>query len=268
MTPISLEEFPLESFERVDPQYQKKYTFSGFPVQALIDKARPPASADLALLHFSNGMIIPLPFRDGGAMKRLEPMLARSVNYRGKEVALPPVTRKAREYVDIAAVRFAGNKVVVAESWHPMLAADTKGWSPWLQAASLVAIEFVSAKPYYAQFDMGKSADVHAGFQIFKEACQFCHGARNVGAKHGVDFVEPLPVFQWKGSPRKLYWHLAFRRLDAPERNQMMPALKYMTEADAGKLWLWLEALGTSPMSPYSPPAPPVRSLVNAKMTK
>lgn len=255
LTPISLAEFPLQSFERLDPQYGKKLTFRGFPLQALLDKARPPSTTDLALLHFANGMTIPLPFRDAVAMKRLDPMVARTLFSGDKAQPLPPVTRKAREYVDIPALQFEGNKIVVAEDWHPMLAPEAKGWSPWRQADTLVAIEFVIATPYYAQFDVGSSDDAHAGFELFKQNCQFCHGARKVGAKYGWDFVEPVPIFQWKGSPHRLYLHIAFRRLDAPERNQMMPALKHMTEADAGKLWLWLEALGTKPLRPYTPAA-------------
>jgi mono/diheme cytochrome c family protein len=255
VTAIPITSFRLRTFERNDVQYDKKLVFRGFPLAEVIDRAKPPAGTDLALLHFSNGMAIPLPFRDAAAMKRLDPILAVGVVTGGKPSPLPVVTRKAREYVDIPSIAFDGNKVVVADSWHPMLAPDTKGWSPWRNASSLAAVEFVTAEPYYAQFDVGTTPLARAGLTLFKENCQFCHGARKVGAKLGWDFVEPMPLYTWRGSSHQLYMHIAFRRLDAPERNQMMPALKHMSEDDAIKLWKWLEAIGTSPMRPYAPVA-------------
>ena len=255
VTPLPVASFKLRTFERSDVQYDKKLVFRGVPLAEIIDRAKPPAGSDLALLHFSNGMAIPLPFRDQSAMKRLDPILAVGIVAGGKPSPLPVVTRKAREYVDIPAIAFDGNKVVVAEGWHPMLAADTKGWSPWRSADSLTAVEFVTAEPYYAQFDVGTTALARAGFALFKQNYQFCHGARKIGAKLGWDFVEPLPLYSWRGSSHQLYMHVAFRGLDAPERKQMMPALKHMSEDDAIKLWKWLEAIGTTPMRPYAPMA-------------
>jgi mono/diheme cytochrome c family protein len=250
---LPLAGFEAQTFERVDPQYDRKLAFRGFSLRDLIERARPPAGTDVALLHFANGMAIPLPFRDAAVMKRLDPMIALAVLVDGKPQPLPEVTRKAREYVDIRAIAFEGNKVVVAQSWHPMLAADTKGWSPWRHASSLVGVEFVTGEPYFAQFDVGTTEPARAGFGLFKQNCQFCHGARKIGASLGWDLVEPMPLYTWRGSPHQLYMHVAFRRLDAPERNQMMPALKHMSESDAGKLWKWLEAIGTNPMRPYAP---------------
>jgi len=255
VTPLPISSFRMRPFERTDVQYEKKLAFKGFPVSDIIQRAQPPAETDLAILHFANGMAIPLPFRDAAVMKRLDPMVAVALAGEGKAGALPPVTRRVREYVDVPTVAFNGNKVVVADDWHPMTSADAKDWSPWRNASSLAAVEFVVAAPYYAQFDVGKSEPVQAGFALFKQNCQFCHGARKVGAKFGWDFVEPTPLFAWRGSSRQLYMHVAFRQLDAPERKLMMPALKHMTEADAGKLWKWLEAVGTTPLRPYAPPA-------------
>jgi len=252
---LPVSSFRMRAFERTDVQYEKKVAFKGFPVGDIIQRAQPPAGTDLALLHFSNGMSIPLPFRDAAVMKRLDLMVAVATVTDGKAGPLPPVTRKVREYVDVPTITFNGNKVVVAEDWHPMTAADSKGWSPWHNASSLAAVEFVVAEPYYAQFDVGKTEPARAGFALFKQNCQFCHGARKIGAKFGWDFVEPTPLYAWRGSSRQLYRHVAFRQLDAPDRKLMMPALKHMTEADAGKLWKWLEAVGTTPLRPYAPAA-------------
>ena len=251
-TPLPISSFRMRTFERTDVQYERKVTFKGFPISDVLDRAKPPANADLALLHFSNGMAIPLPFRDAAAMKRLDVQVAVAIAVDGKPAPLPPVTRKVREYVDVPTITFDGNKIVVAESWHPMLGADTKGWSPWVNSSSLAAVEFVVAEPYYAQFDVGTSEPARAGFVLFKQNCQFCHGVHKIGAKLGWDFVEPAPVYTWRSSPRQLFMHVAFRPLDAPERKQMMPALKHMTEGDAAKLWKWLEAVGTTPLRPYA----------------
>ena len=52
---------------------------------------RPPATADLALLHFRNGMIVPLAFRDEKLMGRLDPFVALSISRKKQQVrdALP-----------------------------------------------------------------------------------------------------------------------------------------------------------------------------------
>jgi len=252
---LPISSFRMRTFERTDVQYAHKLAFKGFPISDVIQRAQPPAESDLALLHFSNGMAIPLPFRDAAVMKRLDPMVAVAISDAGKATALPPVTRKVREYVDVPTIAFNGNKVVVGEDWHPMVGAEAKDWSPWRNAGSLAAVEFVVAEPYYAQFDVGKTEPARAGFALFRQNCQFCHGARKVGAKLGWDFVEPTPLYTWRGSARQLYMHVAFRQLDAPERKLMMPALKHMSESDAGKLWKWLEAVGTTPLRPYAPVA-------------
>jgi len=72
-------------------------------------------------------------------MKRLDPMVAVALAGDGKAGALPPVARRVREDVDVPTVAFSGNKVVVADDWHPMTSTDAKDWSPWRNASSLSA---------------------------------------------------------------------------------------------------------------------------------
>jgi mono/diheme cytochrome c family protein len=250
---VAVAAFTEQWFDRVDPQYGRRYTFRGFPLQALIDRARNAAGCDLALLHFGNGMVIPLAFRDAALMRRLNPYVALGVLRDGKPARLPPVTRKAREYVDIPFIQFAGNKVVVAEAFHPDVApAAQPAFTPWRHADSLVGIELVAAAAYYRQFQVGTTEAARTGYALFRQNCQFCHGAREVGAAFGWDFVKPMPVSRHRNETR-LYYHIAYRRLDAPERNLMMPALKHMTESDARNLWQWLETIGKEPMPPYTP---------------
>jgi mono/diheme cytochrome c family protein len=144
--------------------------------------------------------------------------------------------------------------MVVAELWHPAVSDKARGrFSPWSQVDSLVAVEFVQAAPYYRQFAVDPTPAVSAGLTVFEGSCQFCHGARRVGAKFGWDFVEPTPLYAYREGERRLYYHVHYRRLDAPEVGRNMPALNFMTESDAGQLWQWLKAVGTRPMTPYAP---------------
>ena len=252
---VDLGGLPSREGQRLDPQYGRAYRFRAIPVAALIEKISPAATVDLALLHFANGVMIPLPFRDAKAMARLDPWVARAVVVGGKARPLPSVTRPAPEYVDNRGIVFTGNKVVVAEDWHPGVAAAAGDrFSPWRHPDTLVGIELVKADAYYRQLDVdGAGPDARVGLEIFKQNCQFCHGARGVGAKFGWDFVEPVPVHKYRSSHRQLFWHIRYKRHDAGERGEQMPALKHMTETDAAKLWIWLKAVASKPMPPYAP---------------
>jgi mono/diheme cytochrome c family protein len=113
---------------------------------------------------------------------------------------------------------------------------------------SLVGIELVNAAAYNSMFDLEPKRA--AGLALYRQSCQFCHGVRQVGAKFGPDFVDPLPVHEWRKPARRLYWHMTYRRLDAVERGEMMPALKYMTKQDASEVWSWLRAAAGQSLRP------------------
>jgi mono/diheme cytochrome c family protein len=202
-------------------------------------------------------MVVPLPLRNQQVLDQLDPFIALRMRTspRGPyRTAFPPLTRKAREYTDVPVTRFSGNKMVVARLWHPAVAEPAQpNFSPWSFVDTLVAVELVTAAPYYKQFDVDSRTEVRAGLALYRQSCQFCHGARRVGAKFGWDFVEPTPLHSYRKGEARLYYHVRFRRHDAVERGQNMPALKFMTKEDAGNLWQWLEAIGTRPMLAYTP---------------
>jgi len=254
---IDLGSLPHTEGRRFDAQYGKHLWFEGVPLSALIGRLKPPGSVDLALLHFANGMVVPLSLKDQHALDQLDPFIALRMRSSPKgpyAKEFPPVMKRASDYADVPATRFSGNKLVVARLWHPALGEKVQGdFSPWALADSLVAVEFVEAAPYYKQFDVDASAEARAGLDLFQKSCQFCHGARKVGAKFGWDFVEPSPLYTYRKGEKRLYYHVHFRRYDAIQRGQNMPALKSMTEADAGNLWQWLKAIGTQPMPAYAP---------------
>jgi mono/diheme cytochrome c family protein len=256
-TTVDLHSLALTEGRRFDAQYGKYLWFEGVPLTVLLARLEPPASVDLALLHFANGMVVPLPLRNQQVLDQLDPFIALRMRAspRGPyQTALPPLTRKARDYVDVPVTRFSGNKMVVARLWHPAVADRAQAdFSPWAFVDTLVAVELVAAAPYYKQFDVDSGSESRAGLALFQQTCQFCHGARKVGAKFGWDFVDPAPLYSYRKGEARLYYHVHFRRYDAVERGQNMPALKFMTQEDAGKLWQWLKAIGTKPMLAYAP---------------
>jgi mono/diheme cytochrome c family protein len=242
---------------RFDAQYGKYLWFEGVPLSSLLARLGPPASVDLALLHFANGMVVPLPLQNRQVLDQLDPFIALRMRSSPKATygtEFPPLKKRASDYADVRTTQFSGNKLVVARLWHPALGEKVQAdFSPWALADSLVAVEFVESGPYYKQFDVDASPEARAGLDLFRKSCQFCHGARKVGAKFGWDFVEPTPLYTYRKSEKRLYYHVHFRRYDAVARGQNMPALKSMTEADAGNLWQWLKVMGTKPMPAYAP---------------
>jgi mono/diheme cytochrome c family protein len=117
-----------------------------------------------------------------------------------------------------------------------------------------MSVELVSAARYYAQFDVSAEPLAERGLALFRANCQFCHGARHVGATFGWDFVDAPTVYDVQGSAANLYHHIAYRPRNATELGLLMPALASLTEEDAGCLQRWLQAVATRPMPAYVPP--------------
>jgi mono/diheme cytochrome c family protein len=254
---LNVDDLPLVEANRVDVQYHGAFVYRGIALQAIIQTYAPPAGSDLALLHFSNGMQIPLAFRDAGLMNRLTPFLARGMRLGPKGPMqigrFPKVSRPRSGFVDARPIIFVGNKLVVGDRGHPDVpAAAREVLSPWAEADTLTGIEFVSRAAYYAQFEVDPDPAVKAGQQLFTQSCQFCHGVRQTGAGFGWDFVEPTPIAEHRGA-RNFFLHVKYKPLDAGARGLRMPALSYMSENDAQSLWLWLKAVAQRPLRPYAP---------------
>ena len=245
--------------ERDDPQYNAVRRYRGVSLSTLLRRYAPPASLDLAILHFANGMAIPLPFRDEAVMKRLDPFVATATAVGGQAKALPlgafpPIAKKDTQS-DPRPIRFSGNKIVVAERWHPDVPAGREsGFSPWLHADSLVGVELVASRSYHAQFDVGGDASVRRGLTIFRENCQFCHRIGDVGATFGWDLVTATRDDSYRESAAHLYHNVSFKPRNAPELGLMMPPLGFLTEEDAGYMLAWLEAVASQPLPRYQPP--------------
>jgi hypothetical protein len=255
---LSLDLLPLVEVERFDAQYGGVRAFRGIRLETVIERFAPGPSLDLAILHFANGMAVPVQFRDAAVMKRLDPFIARGMETHRKgpiKTDFFPDIPKKGAMPDVRPIEFHGNKVVVAERWHPAVPPGAQpAFSPWAHTDTLVGIELVAAAAYYQQFDVSGDPPVQKGLAIYEQACQFCHGVRKVGAKFGWDFVEPTPIYSYQKPSRNLFYHVAYKPLDAAAKGLMMPALKFMTEEDAGTLWQWMRAVATKPMPPYAAP--------------
>ncbi len=255
---LNLDQLPLVDSQRFDAQYGFSHAFRGIPLASVITTFAPAPALDIAILHFANGMAVPVPFRDVAAMKRLDPFIARGMETHPKgpvRAAFFTDIRRKGATEDPRPIVFSGNKVVVPVLWHPSLReAAQPAFSPWRHVDTLTSIELVASHPYYAQFDVGGDGWAVRGLALFRESCQFCHGVRKVGAQFGWDFVEPTPIYTYRKPVRNLFLHVAYKPLDAAERGLMMPAMRFMSEDDAALLWQWLKAVATKPMPTYVAP--------------
>jgi mono/diheme cytochrome c family protein len=256
---VYLDRLPLTEVVRRDAQYEEVRRYRGIPLNEILKRYAPDKSLDLAILHFANGMAVPVPFRDPAAMKRLDPFIARGWRLRRggtlRVGAFPAIAKKdVRD--DPRPIEFSGNKLVVAERWHPDVAPHSQpGFSPWAHADTVVGIELAGAGAYFAQFEAGNEATVQRGLALFRQNCQFCHGVRHVGASFGWDFVDSSTSFNYQDSAAHLYHSASFKPRNAAELGLMMPALSFLTEADAAAIRAWLQAISKAPMQPYAPPA-------------
>ena len=238
---------PLKKVERYDAQYRRVGRYRGIWLRDVLKKFAPDGSLDLAILHFTNGMAIPLPFRDGATMERLDPFLARASTF-------PAIPKKDTPF-DRRPIEFSGNKLVVADRWHPDVAGNQPDFSPWAHADTLVGIELVATAPYYAQFEAAGEARVGQGLALFRQSCQFCHGVHHIGATFGWDFVDSPVIYNYEDSAANLFHNVAHKPQNAAELGLMMPPLAFLTESAAGDLRQWLQAIGKSSLPPYRRPA-------------
>ena len=121
----------LAEVQRYDAQYDDVRRYRSVPLREVLRRYAPPPLSDLAILHFANGMAIPLPFRDEAVMTRLDPFVATGVAPGNAPAAVPtgefPAIPRKDAASDPRPLRFSGNKVVVAERWHPdvLVATDS-----------------------------------------------------------------------------------------------------------------------------------------------
>lgn len=252
---VSLDPFRLKSGLTVkslkDVQYDRKVSYRGVPLAAVVKASKPEENADLVLLHFENEMIVPIPI---AKLKRLNAFLAfEACSERGRECKseFEEVPRSAvyGDSPDPRPIQFSWNKIVVGDRWHPDIANNEQNeFSPWLYVDSLRGIEFVNSAAYYRQFAIGKSG----GDEVFRARCQFCHAVRFVGAHFGWDFVTPLPIAE-KRTPATLTLHVKYRKAMAPKLGIRMPPQNDVELEEMTRLWKWMRDMSRVPAAAYKP---------------
>ncbi len=238
-----------------DAQWQKSAEFRGIDLVNVIKQYQAYSGADLALLHFANGMIIPVPVEDDlVTFKQLDIFVAQAWRANGKakwSEKFPDVARKNELWRDPVPVTFEGNKVVRKEGKYPLV--RDKEFTPFRHADTLVGVEFVKESAYYRQFTERADKDLSdPGLAVFRECCQYCHGVRKVGANFGWDFVDPVPIYDLKRA-NHLYNKVKYSYHDALERGLRMPRQTSVTEKEMEVLWQWIKRLGNGKSWPYAP---------------
>ena len=248
---ISPGALPLVEIQRTDPHQGTIERYKGFHLATLLERYAPPRSVDVALLRFSNGMIVPVPFRDGPTMRRIDPFIARALLVKDHWTSVfPPMRHGEPPEADARPLVFAGNKVVVADPRHPYVPpASQRSFSPWTHADTLVGIELVGEQAYLAQLAVG---DEPRGPAVWKESCGFCHAVRGVGATLAPDLAEPVPLSAYYKN-RELFHRVRSRPADAAARGLAMPPLPAFVPADANAVRGWLRAAAARGLRPYKP---------------
>lgn len=254
---VDLAAKPKTEVTREDLQYPgEKMKYRGVPLRSLLAAVERNGRSDLVLLHFANGMAVPLPIDDLELLKALDPFVATELQVNNLWIsAFPMVSKPGAEQRDVRPLKFQHNKLVVASKVHAFTtkASQADGFSPFLFTDTLTGIEFVRSAEWFKQFDVGTTPEEKAGFAVFKSHCQFCHSLREVGGRYGIDFLKPAPVVDRIGV-QALYLHVRYRDRDAPEKGQMMPFFKDVTKDDVAALHAWLTAFTKARPVPYVAP--------------
>ncbi len=245
---VRLDAPPLEEIDRVDPQYGTRARYQGFRLEAVLAMYRVPPSADLALLHFTNGMVVPWPFRDAAARKRLDLFVALLRGAPGEPMSSSfPDVSTGQSAFSTRPTRFAGNKLVAAEAWHPDLAPGGDATSPWFHVASLTGVELVQAVAFRRQLETGHPGK--RGREVFTQSCQFCHGVRRIGASMGPDLLEPVPLHRYRNTG-DVFAHA--RVLGEQRAVRRMPIIPTLSPRDALDFLTWIRELAGRRLS-YRP---------------
>jgi hypothetical protein len=238
-----------------DLQYAKDAWFKGVELYSALKQFNGGSNLDLVLLHFQNGMIIPIPRAPSSKFTTKVWIATAWLDATGKEIpgGFPRTARPGIPQGDRVALIFKGNKLIADGLGHPFVPAEqTKWFSPWAHADSLAGIEFANFKAYYNQFSVAETPQQQHGYEASMKRCQFCHGAQGVGAKLGWDFVTPMPLYQ-RRSPQGIFYHATMATRDAGKHGRRMPTQPDLSPEEADGIWHYMERLAKTGVRPYTP---------------
>jgi hypothetical protein len=251
---INLDKFTSNTTRVFDVQYDKKMSYKATKLIKLIKSASTKSSSDLVLLHFENGMIIPVPLeKNFKTFKKLNLMIATQIKIDGKwQRNFPQIEKINIRYKDPRPNKFSSTKLVAESDWYPLISRESfkqvknnlnNDFSPWLHVNSLTGIEFANAKAYYKQFTPKIPLEQKVGLGVFLQRCQYCHGVRSVGASFGWDYLDPIPIYELRNA-NNIHLRVKHKFHDSFERGLLMPAQKDFSKAEANVFWSWLKKLG------------------------
>lgn len=238
-----------------DAQYQEKKEFKAVSINELLASTEKSSSTNMVLLHFRNKMILPLSVSELGHLKDKIYMATAIKAEKAWTTDFPIVQREDPMWRDPRPIRFCASKIVVPDPWAFRLAGQNttiKSFSPWQYVDTLVGIEFVNREAYFAQFAVGQSPLANEGFQVFKNRCQFCHGAQQVGASMGWDYAGPIPAYE-KRQPDSLLLHVKYEKAEKFSLGTIMPAQSDMQMQESKAMWNWLRDVAKFEVRPYLP---------------
>ena len=251
-----------------DFQYNKEVELEGLTLTTIVRKFKPQAHDDAIILHFANGMAVPLPSPFETSLKRTHLFVAHRIK-QGKKwtTKFPEVAKASEKWNDPRPITFDGARISSPTGWH----FDTKvafpmgkavpppkdpdvppPFSPWRSVSSLVGIEFVNEAAYYDQFTATRKGQNGPGYKVWRQRCQFCHGTDRVGAGYGWDFLHPIALHKMKKAEH-LYNKVKYTYHDALERGLMMPQQPDVKSVEMKHLVKWIANLDKKGPRPYRP---------------
>ncbi len=253
--PLGEKEYLVKSQVRAklfDIQYGEEVEVRGEFLHEIVESYKPAAAnCDGVILHFNNGMQVPIPL-SLMARGKVEIMLAVAKK-EGKIFgqSFPKLSKPSNEWRDPRPILFQSNKLVLSQAWHPGYGEiRPQGFNPFHHVDSLSGMEWISVSAYEKQFHLADSTS--AGQSVYLRRCQFCHNIHGLGARFGWDFAGPIKIYE-KRNPSSLHNHVSFEKLDALERGLMMPAQKDFTEAEALDLWSFMKMAAQKVPLNYTP---------------
>lgn len=237
-----------QRFHVLDSQYGKKMHYKGVRILDLLKVASSRRGADTVLLHFKNGMLIPVVLRSLERHPDKLLVVTRVRSGKSWSTRFPKVAKKNPYLRDPRPLTFQGNKVVASDP--AALLPRGSEINPFRYGDSLVGLELVVDQAWGAQF--AGASRLRKGLTVFQNRCRFCHGVRSAGADYGWDFVDPLPLWK-KRDAQSLLFHVQLQKNAALESGLMMPQQKDMTPGESKAIWLWMKDLERRSLKSYRP---------------
>ena len=242
-----------------DIQYEKELIYKGVSLSTLLDTFKKSKNEDTAILHFSNGMIVPLDLAN-----RIREKILIATSFKEKKsdkvwkTKFPNLEKKDnyRYFKDPNPTTFDTNKIVIKLPKKALFFKGEKGklierFTPWKHVSSLVGIEFVNKKAYDYQFSVKGNEKNDLGQSVFKSRCQYCHGVHETGASFGWDYAGPIKISE-KRDKKSLHLFVKYPKAESFEMGLKMPNQIDIKKKDTEALWEWIDLISKAKLNDYN----------------